>query len=232
MELERNLWKWSVFKSGRRLYLSGEGVCKFWQEGGLEYPKPSRNRGACVKTTQLDFDGRNELSCCGVGANYLSGVILELYWDILICSRDLILGEYIVQGSHIHFVELQRSSSQRLATLGLRPKNRSGSAIVESPDCLRQERSGQYLRQPPRVSRSWTAYSDKSSTEEKLKAAKALIARSLVLIEKVEISVSDLELSKISMGTALQNAESIMKDRDYYKERTNWLQEALNESKK
>ncbi|KAL2515632.1 calmodulin-binding transcription activator 5-like [Forsythia ovata] len=33
MELERNLWKWSVFKSGRRLYLSGEGVSKFWQEG-------------------------------------------------------------------------------------------------------------------------------------------------------------------------------------------------------
>ncbi|KAL2551984.1 uncharacterized protein Fot_05603 [Forsythia ovata] len=78
----------------------------------------------------------------------------------------------------------------------------------------------------------WAAYSKKSSTEDKLNAAKTLTARSIVLIEEAEASVSDLELNKRNVATALQNAESIMKDWDHYKERVTWLQEGLNEVNK
>ncbi|KAL2549160.1 Uncharacterized protein Fot_10690 [Forsythia ovata] len=69
----------------------------------------------------------------------------------------------------------------------------------------------------------WAAYSNKSSAEEKLNAAKALTAWSLVLIEEAEASISDLELNKRNVATALQNTESIMKDRDHYKEWATWL---------
>ncbi|KAL2558562.1 hypothetical protein Fot_03301 [Forsythia ovata] len=51
--------------------------------------------------------------------------------------------------------------------------------------------------------RSWADYSDKSSSRVKLSAVKALIARSLVLIENVESSVQDLELNKTSVDIAL-----------------------------
>ncbi|KAL2528744.1 hypothetical protein Fot_21345 [Forsythia ovata] len=66
---------------------------------------------------------------------------------------------------------------------------------------------------------------------EKLNAAKALIARSLVFIREADASVSDLELNQRNVATALRNTESIKKDRDHYKERAAWLQGAINESR-
>ncbi|KAL2554100.1 hypothetical protein Fot_07719 [Forsythia ovata] len=54
------------------------------------------------------------------------------------------------------------------------------------------------------LTEGWAVYSDKSSAEEKLNTAKALVARSLVLIGKAEASVSDLELNKRNVATALR----------------------------
>ncbi|KAL2493883.1 hypothetical protein Fot_37640 [Forsythia ovata] len=69
----------------------------------------------------------------------------------------------------------------------------------------------------------WADYSIKSSARVKLSALKALVARSLVLIEEAKFSVQDLELNKTSMDNALRNAENIIKDQDRFKERINWL---------
>ncbi|KAL2555528.1 Uncharacterized protein Fot_00267 [Forsythia ovata] len=77
---------------------------------------------------------------------------------------------------------------------------------------------------------SWAAYSAKSSVEAKLIAAKALAARSMVLIEEAEVSVRDLELNK--RNVALRNVEKMIKDLDYFKELSSWLQVSLKESKK
>ncbi|KAL2553342.1 hypothetical protein Fot_06961 [Forsythia ovata] len=54
----------------------------------------------------------------------------------------------------------------------------------------------------------------------------------MVLIEEAESSVHDLELNKMSVDTALQNVENIIKDRDRLQEWATWLQGALHESKK
>ncbi|KAL2529696.1 hypothetical protein Fot_22297 [Forsythia ovata] len=51
----------------------------------------------------------------------------------------------------------------------------------------------------------WVAYSNKSSAEEKLNAAKALIARSLIFIEETEGSISDLELNQRNVATGVLN---------------------------
>ncbi|KAL2493711.1 hypothetical protein Fot_37468 [Forsythia ovata] len=71
-----------------------------------------------------------------------------------------------------------------------------------------------------------------SSTGVKLSTFKALVARSLVLIEEAESSVRDVELNGTSVDTALCNSENIIKDRDHFKEWTNWLHGALNKANK
>ncbi|KAL2558134.1 hypothetical protein Fot_02873 [Forsythia ovata] len=79
---------------------------------------------------------------------------------------------------------------------------------------------------------SWASYSTNSSAKAKLNAARAIVIRSLVLIEEANVSIRGLELNKRNVDTTLRNANSIIKDRDYHKEQTTWLQESLNKLKR
>ncbi|KAL2552844.1 hypothetical protein Fot_06463 [Forsythia ovata] len=70
------------------------------------------------------------------------------------------------------------------------------------------------------------------SANLKLSAAKAMEARSLMLIEETEMEVRDMELTKQSSEIALRNANKIIKDRDYFLDQVTWLQGCISELKK
>ncbi|KAL2501282.1 hypothetical protein Fot_35137 [Forsythia ovata] len=80
--------------------------------------------------------------------------------------------------------------------------------------------------------KGWVRYSVLASPGHKLTAAKALAVRSMMLIEEVETSVRDMELTNRNTDTALRNTQKIVKDMDHFQERDAWLQGSLNESKK
>ncbi|KAL2494755.1 uncharacterized protein Fot_38512 [Forsythia ovata] len=73
----------------------------------------------------------------------------------------------------------------------------------------------------------WVKYSDQSSANLKLSTAKAMVAWPFMLIEEAETEVHDMELTKKSSKTALQNADKIIKDRDHFQDQVTWLQGSL-----
>ncbi|KAL2552475.1 hypothetical protein Fot_06094 [Forsythia ovata] len=62
----------------------------------------------------------------------------------------------------------------------------------------------------------WVRYSDQNSASLKHSEAKAMAARSLMLIEEAETEVCDMESKKKISETALRNADKIISNRDCF----------------